>query len=82
MAVKKKAKVTSFEDFKKQQAPACSIEDVMGLMKPLNPLGISSEKDILDQMKNSGHPMLESFAKDVEKEKRGEKVDMRKYSDL
>lgn len=85
---KKKAKagkLTSFEAFKKEYAPGPSpvdIVDVMGLMKPLNPLGVTSEKDILDKMKASGHPMLESFAADVEREKRGEKVDMRKYSDL
>lgn len=82
---KKKAKVTSFADFKKTVVPAhppVSIEDVMGLMKPLNPLGVSSDKDILDHMKNSGNPVLAAFAADLERQERGEKVDMRKYSDL
>jgi len=82
---KKKGKVTSFSDFKKKAVPVhppASIEDIMGLMKPLNPLGVSSEKDILDQMKNSGDPTLEAFAADLERQARGEKVDLRKYSNL
>lgn len=79
---KKKAKVTKFSDFKKQQTPTCSIEDLMGVMKPLNPLGVTSDKDILDKMKASGHPMLAAFARDLERQQNGEDVDLRKYSDL
>lgn len=75
---KKAGKVTNFSDFKKGVAPA-SIEDVLGLMKPL---AVPSEAQILSQMKNSGDPTLAAFAADIEREKRGEKVDMRKYSDL
>jgi hypothetical protein len=76
---KKAGKLTSFEAFKKEYAPGSPFGDLLAEMKPL---GVPSEKQILDQMKNSGHPMLESFATDLEREKRGEKVDMRKYSDL
>lgn len=78
----KKAKVTNFADFKKQQAPTCSIEELMGLMKPLNPLGVTSEKDILDKMKACGDPTMEAFAKDLERQMNGEEVDLRKYSNL
>jgi hypothetical protein len=77
-----KAKVTSLADFKKQQAPTCSIEDLLGVMKPLNPLGVSSEKDIIDKMKASGDPTMAAFANDLERQMNGENVDLRKYSDL
>jgi len=76
--MKKKAKVTKFADFKKKATPP-SIEQVLGMMKPLQ---VPSENEILDQMRNSGHPVFEAFAKEVEKEKRGEKADFRKFSDL
>ena len=76
---KKAGKVTNFADFKKATQPTASIEDVLGLMKPL---AVPSEAQILDQMKNSGDPTLAAFAADLEREKRGEKVDLRKYSDL
>ena len=79
---KKAGKVTNFADFKNGIAPApptASIEDLLGVMKPL---AVPSEAQILDQMKNSGDPTLAAFAADLEREKRGEKVDLRKYSDL
>jgi hypothetical protein len=82
MAKQKKAKVTSFLHFKGKAAPPIppvSIEEIMDVMKPL---GVPSEQQILAQMKNSGDPTLAAFAADLEREKRGEKVDMRKYSDL
>lgn len=85
MAKKKTGKVTNFADFKKGVQPShppVPIEDILGMMKPLNPLGVSSDQDILNQMKNSGDPTLAAFAADLEREQRGEKVDMRKYSDL
>lgn len=57
-------------------------KDLGALGLELKPLTIPSEKAILDQMKASGHPMLAEFADALEREKRGEKVDFRKFSDL
>ena len=79
----KKAKVTKLADWKKKAGnPTCSLEDLMGVMKPLNPLGVTSEKDLLDKMKASGDPMLARFVDALERQQRGEKVDLRKFSDL
>lgn len=85
---KKAGKVTNFTDFKKKVAPApvlasapspVPIEELMGLM---NPLAVPTEAQILGLMKSTGDPLLAAFVADVEREKRGEKVDMRKYSNL
>lgn len=79
---KKAGKVTNFTDFKKKVAPAPSpvpIEELMGLMSPL---AVPTEAQILGLMKSTGDPLLAAFVADVEREKRGEKVDMRKYSNL
>jgi hypothetical protein len=84
----RKAKVTKLADFKKkagrnkaQPATPPAFDEIMDAML-VKPLSVPSEDQILAEMKNSGHPALQAFADAIEREKKGEKVDFRKFSDL
>jgi len=78
--VAKRAKVTDFRKSKKKvEPPEVSILDVVGLMKPLY---VPSVSEILEEMRTSKHAQLQAFVDALEHRKRGEKVDLRRFSDL